>query len=359
LKAFSFFPYFNRSQRRGIILLFVLIFLLQVIIFLQDNMFPVKQEDKYKVPLALQQQYDSLKIIALEKRKKKIYPFNPNYLTDFKAYYLGFSVEEIDRILTFRKQGKFFQNKKEFQQISGISDSLFQVLEPFINIPVYKKYSINNYPVTISTTDINKATATDLQVINGIGAVLSKRIVKYRNMIGGFTRKNQLNKVYGLEPEVIQRVWKKFSIIDMSQKEEPVPLKKLSINSATPEELQKIYGIGEKLSQRIVKYRDKLGGFTVKEQLNEVYGLSPEVIARLWKSYKIVNPNRNIQKIDLNDANIIELSKNPYISYQLAKKIVSYRTIHGAFTNFDQLLKVEDYPGNKHKLITLYLTLKN
>ena len=337
----------------------LIIFLLQIFILFQDKIFPPPKFPDEEVPEYLLHQYDSLKTLALQQKKKKIYPFNPNYLTDYRGYFLGMSVEEIDRVLAYRKQGKYFQNKREFKQISGISDSLYVVLEPYINIPVYKKYNYPEKPATVSTTDINKATAEDLRTIYGIGEVLSKRIIKYRNAIGGFTGKEQLNKVYGLEPEVVQRVWKKFKITGLPPSVTKQPEQKLPINSATAEDLKKVYGIGDKLSRRIINYRDKLGGFAVKEQLNDVYGLSPEVIERLWQDFEIKNPNKNIQKIALNEANIIELAKNPYITYQLAKKIVSYRTIHGAFTNFDELLKVEDYPADKHKQITLYLTLKN
>ena len=91
--------------------------------------------------------------------------------------------------------------------------------------------------------------------------------------------------------------------------------------------------------------------------MNVVYGLRPETIEQLWKNFKIAHPANISLKIDLNDANIKELAKNPYITYQLAKKIVSYRTLHGAFHNFADLLKVPDYPADKHKLITLYLKL--
>ena len=356
MKSFSFFPYYTRSQRRGVMLLFLFIILMQGIIICKDQIFPAKTPSGFQVPIELQQEYDSLKTMALQRKTKKIYPFNPNYLTDYRGYYLGMSVEEIDKVWAYRKQGKYFQNKMEFKQVSGISDSLYNVLEPYINIPVYKRYKPVVRRRIVSTTDINRASISDLQTVKGVGEVLSKRIVKYRKAIGGFKDKKQLNKVYGLEPEVVQRIWKKFQLTEKPA-EKNLSVHKLPINTATAEDLKKVYGIGEKLSRRIVNYRDKLGGFTVEDQLNEVYGLSPEVTEQIWKQFKIENPNRNLPKINLNEANIIELAKNPYISYQLAKKIVSYRTINGAFTKFGELLAVEDYPVDKHKLICLYLTL--
>jgi len=88
-----------------------------------------------------------------------------------------------------------------------------------------------------------------------------------------------------------------------------------------------------------------------------VYGLKPEVVKRIWQQFDIKNPNTQIIKISLNDANIKELAKNPYISYKLAKNIISYRTLHGAFLNFGDLLKINDFPKTKFKQITLFLEL--
>ena len=352
-----FLPDFNRSQRWGILLLLSIIFLGQIGIWSFNNIDSVSNESP-EIPKDLQQQYDSLKKLALQKRQPKIYPFNPNYLTDYKGYFLGLTPQQIDKVSAFRQTGRYFQSKQEFKQVAGLSDSLFQKLSPYINIPEYK-FKNNTHQHNhkqLTTNDMNLATAKDLQSINGIGPVLSKRIVKYRKAIGGFKDWSQLQKVYGLKPEVITKIQQKF-VLKPNTKLIEKPVVKKPINTATADDLQQIYGIGEKLARRIIKYRESIGGFTIKEQVNAVYGLRPETIEQLWNSFKIAHPAKIKIKIDLNDANIKELAKNPYISYQLAKKIVSYRTLHGAFHNFADLLKVPDYPADKHKLISLYLKL--
>ena len=357
MNPLSLLPDFNRSQRRGIFILLLLIFSGLIAVTCFDCIF---KPSKYNsnIPSELQRQYDSLKKLAFQRQKPKIYPFNPNYLSDYKGYVLGLTPKQIDKIMNFRQSGRYFQSKQEFKEIAGLSDSLFQKLEPYIKIPDFKFNKIQSYDKykRLTTNDINKATAEDLQSIYGVGPVLSKRIVKYRNMIGGFKDMSQLEKIYGLEPEVVARIKSKFVIKSLSQDKKTTIVKK-PINTATEEELKQVYGIGDKLARRIVKYRQSLGGFTVKEQLNEVYGLKPETIKRLWERFTIENPAKIRLKINLNDANIKELAKNPYISYQLAKKIVSYRTLNGAFHNFDDLLKVPDYPVDKHKKICLYLKL--
>jgi competence ComEA-like helix-hairpin-helix protein len=345
---------FNKSQQIGIILLFIIILLLQTSIFLFDHFYP-HREMKQIIPPDLQKQYDSLKKIRLKKKKTKIYPFNPNYITEYKAYFLGIDLSALQKIQNYRSKGRYFQSKQEFKQVSGISDSLFQALAPYINIPHYKSYPKTGFKENhkISNRNINNTTAEDLQTISGIGPVLSKRIIKYRESMGGFSQKEQINNVYGLDPEVIKKLWKVFYLPNKNKS----PILKKAINSANIEDLKLVNGIGDKLAQRIIRLRDKNGGFTIKKELNTVYGLKPEVVPRVWQLFEIKNPKKITHKISLNDSNIKELSAHPYIDYSLAKKIVSYRTLHGGFTKLDDIKKVENFPIEKYEIIILYLKL--
>ncbi len=348
---------FTKAQKTGIIFLLSLLLLLQLVILYFDHIFPPKTLQSLTIPAELQSQYDSLQKIAMQKKQPVIYPFNPNYLSESKAYYLGIDIEALNRIEKYRTSGKYFQSKDQFKSISGISDSLFYILEPYINIPNFKKYpsySFSSSSHKIQSKNINLATASDLQTISGIGPVLSKRIVKYRQSLGGFNNKNQLNNVYGLEKEVIDKIWKVFYLASSDKHE----INKISINSATANDLKKVNGIGDILAERIIKLRERNGGFAIKDELQTVYGLKPEIIERLWDYFDLKNPKKIQNKISLNDSNIKELAQHPYIDYNLAKKIVSYRTLHGGFKSFNELKKIQDFPANHLKIIKIYLELE-
>ena len=103
MKIFKSHFWYNKSQRNGIFLLVVLIAILQVIIFVK----PFSSEENVTIDdndlIAFQHRIDSLKIVEIENSKPKIYPFNPNYISDFKGEQLGMSLEEIDRLHAFRK----------------------------------------------------------------------------------------------------------------------------------------------------------------------------------------------------------------------------------------------------------------
>ncbi|MGB5482042.1 MAG: helix-hairpin-helix domain-containing protein, partial [Eudoraea sp.] len=128
------------------------------------------------------------------------------------------------------------------------------------------------------------------------------------------------------------------------------------INLATAEELKAIYGIGVKLSARIVKFRDRLGGFMVNEQLYDVYGLEEEVVLRILEEFQ-VKEQPEIERININTATKREMEQLIYINQDLAFQIVTYRDSVGIIRSFNELTQIEDFPVNKIDRIKLYLSL--
>lgn len=294
LNKAKFYFMFTKEQRSGILFLFAIIVLLQVVYYFVNfgtNKFTSKEEKNW---LSQQSTIDSLKENQ-PTSKYKIYPFNPNFITDFKGYKLGMSVEQIDRLLAFRKQGKFANSPKEFQQVTGISDSLLNAISPYFKFPDW----VNN---------------------------------KTKNYKSNWVDYSKENKNYSkTEKEVVY----------------------IDINAATKEELMAVYGIGDAISDRILKQKEILGSFVSMEQMNDVWGLQPEVIEKIKQKFKIINPP-SITKIKINEASIKELGTFPYFRYPISKNIVVYRTMNNDI-KFDDLAKIKDFPVEKIKIIALYL----
>lgn len=130
----------------------------------------------------------------------------------------------------------------------------------------------------------------------------------------------------------------------------------IAINSALSSQLQEIEGVSLKLANRIIRYRDKLGGFISADQYKEIYGLSADLQTILAKHTNIpkgYKPN----KLSLNQATFKKLVTHPYISVAMAKAIINHRRKKGKFAN---LLAIKDLPQyNCHwgRKIIPYLTL--
>ncbi|WP_276165798.1 ComEA family DNA-binding protein [Zobellia alginiliquefaciens] len=299
MKNFKSHFRFNKQERSGVFYLLFIIVALQVAYFILSSSNSSDGNVDFLEDKQLQLQIDSLKDKALEKDAIKIYPFNPNYITDYKGYTLGMSLEEIDRLHNFRKEGKFANSAEDFQKVTKISDSLLQLISPYFKFPEWtqgREKSTSSYK-TYHTKDQGSSS-------------------------------NQ--------SEVKQMV--------------------TDINQATIEELREINGIGEKLSARIVKFRDRLGGFLVNEQLYDVYGLEPEVVERTLKRFQVLK-KPVVEKININTASAEKLSKLVYLQKQVSKSIVNYRNDNGTILSFNELLKIENFPVEKIDRIKLYLAL--
>ena len=132
--------WYTKSQRNGILILAALITVLQMVLYFTDELFPTKQSaDNLEELREIEKLLDSMQRKDPETKKYRIYPFNPNYLSDYKGYILGMSPEEIDRLLSFREQGRFLSSAIEFQQITGVSDSLMGRISPHFRFPKFEK----------------------------------------------------------------------------------------------------------------------------------------------------------------------------------------------------------------------------
>ncbi|TYB76888.1 ComEA family DNA-binding protein [Bizionia myxarmorum] len=282
---------FTKKQRNGIFLLISFMVILQVAYYFYNKSLTSEIETNF-VNEAFQREIDSLKMVESEKSKPKIFPFNPNYITDYKGYSLGMTNEEIDRLHAFRATDKWVNSAKEFQQVTGVSDSILALLSPYFKFPNW---------VT------NPKTRTYAQT-------------------------------------------------DYSHKPKPFA-EKIDLNIATAAQLKRINGVGEKLSERIIVYRDKMGGLFIADvQLSEVYGLSPEVIARIQEQFTVKTP-KSIKRINLNTATREELVTIQYIDYEVAHNIIEQRTLRDGFQSLNDLTKVKDFPVNKFEIIALYLSI--
>ncbi len=282
---------FNKQQRNGIFFLLLLIIIFQCIYFfiipMNIGISPNGNETvKNNNFIVFQKQIDSLKQIELKNKEFQIFPFNPNYLDDYKGYSFGMTNEQIDKLFSHRKAGKFVNTAEEFQKVTKVSDSLLKVMTPYFKFPdwLIKKelssYNKNSVTKTsekqlIILRDINKVGAEDLKIVSGIGDKLSKRIIKYRDRLKGFTINEQLYEVYGLEKSIADNVLRKFPILSTPN------IKKNNINDVSLRDLTSIIYINYDLAHNIIEYRSEKGKIHNMDELLKIEGFTPEKINRI------------------------------------------------------------------------------
>ena len=268
---------FNRSQRNGILLLVFFIsgylVLNYYVDFSKENLLDIKSKEV----IAIQKELDSLRTIEITSKMPKVFPFNPNFLTDFKGYALGMSTEEIDRLLAFRKENKWINSVKDFKKVTKVSDSLLNKISPYFKFPdwVTNSKSKNKYvkrefkeKTFKQKIDLNLATQGQLEGLNGIGKTFSKRIIDYRNKLGGFTNDIQLYEVYGLDFQATNSILKEFTV------KTPKEIIKMNLNSISASDIATIPSISFDLAKRIWEFRILNEGIKSFSELDNIEGLT-------------------------------------------------------------------------------------
>ncbi len=274
--------YFNYSQRekRGVIVLLVLILL--AFIFPKVHQKFKKQEiwdyTEFETQIDKFVAYHS--IIDKEPTKNvksvvSLFSFDPNTLDRIGFEQLGLSGKQANTIVKYRNAGGVFREATDFKKVYGISGKEFKRLQPYINIKSidpkkkYKQKFINNEKkesgsdslvinaktfTAFKEIEINSADSLLLLTVNGIGPIYAKRIISYRNYLGGFHSISQLKEIYGMNDTVFNKITASL-IVDSAL------IRKIDLNSAEFKVINKHPYISYAQTKAIFKYKDLMGEF--------------------------------------------------------------------------------------------------
>jgi competence ComEA-like helix-hairpin-helix protein len=250
------------------------------------------------------------------------------------------------------------------------ADSLLAILEKIQpEKPVYGKSYDKTYaakevdnperPLSLFYFDPNVASSEQFQEL-GMPKFIAERIIKYRSKGGQFRKKEDLQKIYGLQAALYERLEPYINIPDKqavanSSPTQPTPTASLpsapakpaytkpvvttfDINTADTTQLIRLKGIGSKLAARIVKFRDGLGGFVSTAQYSEIFGLDSLALSEL---HQFAQVRTTVHKISINTASPEEIDRHPYLSKRQAEIIVRYREQHGAYKTAQDLLNIK------------------
>ncbi len=209
-------------------------------------------------------------------RPIELFPFNPNQASKEELMSLGLSSRTAQSILNYREKGGQFRIKSDLAKIYTLDPKDYDRLVAYIQLPdslqspkIATKPQNSKHPNKTSSSptaiilEINQASAEDFQKLRGIGTAFSKRIVKYREALGGFADVSQLGEVYGLPDSTFLRIRKQLRCEGQIQK--------INLNTATAEELKSHPYLRWKHANAIVRYRKEHGPYTNPEILRTFF----------------------------------------------------------------------------------------
>jgi len=182
-------------------------------------------------------------------------------------------------------------------------------------------------------------------------------ILHFESKGGRFYRKEDLKKIYAITPADYSRLEPYIDIpgsITVSKKLKPGET--LELNSADSARLTQLNGIGPSFAVRIIRYRDRLGGFYRKEQLKEIFGVDSLKYNAI--SGQISLNTRVVKKIDINTISFDQLRLFPYFTYKQVNAIIQYRVQHGNYTSVADMKNIAILDEQTLQKATPYLNFK-
>ncbi len=261
--------------------------------------------------------------------------------------------------INVRSNGVSPEMQVKLDSLVALMERKLVISQAKLNESQYSTFKVpNNQKIDPNTADFRTFRAL------GFSSEIANRIVKFRKSGGKFFKIQDLEKIYGLDKEVLATLSKKLKFPNREKRvrrkpkkivKKSVTIPKMDINVADSTQLKLVAGIGSTLSARIIKFRDKLGGFHNLNQLDEVYGLAPEVSAALKQNAFISRDFKPI-KLNINKATNAEIRHHPYISYAIADAITKYRNQHGPFESLEQMLNIHILSEKQFRKIKPYVS---
>ena len=272
---FKDFLYFMKSDRRAIVALGCIAVFAIGVLMLVDAWKGKEKETKAeeKVTVNVEQKEERGEVV--------LRTFDPNIVDSLTLIGFGLKPWKVKNFLHYREAGKVFRSAEEMGDTYGWTAEDVERVASYVR--VVEKYEKNG--------------------------------------------RSEKNEKYGKD----ENHWKDGKRWDERKDEKPErpsskfqTLTKVDVNTADTALLRRIPGVGAKISEAIVKYRERLGGFHSVEQLREIKIVSPELLE--WME---VSSFSDIQKIHLNKASFQALNSHPYISYEQTKALLQYIRLYG------------------------------
>lgn len=234
---------------------------------------------------------------------------------------------------------EFEKEIEEFEAGSYTSQDLYEQKKNSFNKSLVKPEYFDFDPNGLEPKLWKKLGLSDRQI---------KVIKNFEARGGHFYKEEDLKKIYSVTPEDYIRLFPYIKIakteykpnrdyINVSALEKKIKAV-IEINTADSTHLETLTGIGPAFASRIIKYRNRLGGFYKKEQLLEVYGLDSAKFENLKNEITVNTEELNM--ININTATFDDLKKHPYLTYKQMNAILQYRKQHGVYKNASDLKNI-------------------
>lgn len=353
----NFFTYL-RTDRNAIIILSTIIFILILANLIVKNLEPVSKSDFLEIK-AIIEEWESDKEEINNEPALSLFDFDPNSISQESLDTLDLPRFIKRNLINYRGAGGKFKSPADVRKIYGMNDSIFALIENHIIIKQKKEPRPKQVAAKEPSGffDPNKASVTDLKQF-GFNNYQANNLLSYRENGGVFQNSTDVLKIYGIDSTFYNRI-SKYILIESTEIKtlvEPKSEIRIELNSADSTNLIQLNGIGATYATRIIKYRNLLGGYYSKEQLNEIYNFPEETYIEIQS--QIYVDTSQIVKLRINFAEFSELISHPYINKNQVKALLDRRETKGPLKSISELHAIKAFDSETIKKISPYITCR-
>ncbi|WP_342645937.1 helix-hairpin-helix domain-containing protein [Mucilaginibacter sp. CSA2-8R] len=210
-------------------------------------------------------------------RPRKLFVFNPNHLSVQQWQKLGLSDGQIKGIKNYEAKGGRFYTKADVKKMYTLTPADYKQLAPYIQLPAGDTDPDAKPAMIVELNTVDSATLTQLK---GVGPAFARRIIQYRNRLGGFHAKKQLKEVYGLDDTHYRDIQSQFTINRNK-------IKKLDVNAVEYEDLKNFPYLSYKQMNALIQYRKQHGNYETFDELHNVAILDDTTLRQVKPYFKI------------------------------------------------------------------------
>lgn len=305
------FFHFHKREQRGVVLLLLLSVVLiavnyslpyfvepefdkarfEALVKTHDSLIKINdnktftEKNSYSKNNLYAEEYSNVNVV----RFKPFY-FNPNTVKEAELMQIGFNNRFIKSFINFRSKGKVFKDTLDFKKVFGLKNEEYIVIKDFLTFPEQKNEFEDRKQLEVKKreeqviVDVNLADTTALMKLKGIGAAFAKRIVMYRNKLGGFYKKEQLMEVWGIDSSLYNFI-EPYVVVGNH-------IRKIDLNKVELNQLKNHPYLNFNVANSIIQIRNRIGGFKNVEDIKKSVILKPETYEKI-KPYLIVLPNES------------------------------------------------------------------
>ena len=357
---------FTDQERRGLVVLLPLLFVVVMLAVLIE-----RREPSVLLGTA---EVEPAKEIPLQ-------PFDPNADEYEQMRSSGVPSHIAASIVRWRSYGKVYRIREDLTQVSGMTDSIYALLKPYIIIAdslsprrsisaprpakpdnpflksVWPREATPNEPFLIDTASATYLTRW------GFSLRQAEVVIRYRDASDGIRSEEQLRRCYVVSEVMAERLLPYIIFspapVPYAPAAQPQPSPSdslLEINSADSAALVAINGIGAKSASEIIRYRTLLGGYHSVEQISELKVITEENFAKILQ--QICCDSCKISKIDINFAGPKELERHPYVSARALRRIVKQRQLKGGWTRIEEMIDDDILSEDEAERLAPYLRFR-